>query len=100
MQNSFAAYAAGGTNPALSNSFGEFNVIDGVENLFAEPKISKPIRSQRTLTITYDEKTHVYAGMPTIWRELLDMPPQVDEVEGFGEGLKGRKATVAIRASN
>jgi hypothetical protein len=46
-----------------------------MESLFYEPNISKPIRGKRDVKITLNKKG-VLEGIPTAWREVLELPPQ------------------------
>lgn len=59
--------------------------------LFYEPQISKPIRGLRSLTIRYDEAAGKLEGIPKVWRELLAMPQQKDELEEIDETLEINK---------
>jgi hypothetical protein len=45
------------------------------KSLFYEPNISKPIRGKRNVTIRMNDKG-VLEGIPTAWRQVLDLPPQ------------------------
>ena len=45
-----------------------------MQSLFYEPNISKPIRGTKNVTITIN-KNGVLEGIPTAWRQVLDMPP-------------------------
>lgn len=61
--------------------------------MFYEPKISKPIRPQRSLTIKLNNQGQL-EGLPTAWREALDLPPQIEEVEEIDETLQVDKRKV------
>ncbi len=68
-------------------SFTDGGLLSKVEeSLFYEPKISKPIRGKRDLTIKLNKKGKL-EGIPTAWREVLELPPQEQEVEEIDEGL-------------
>jgi len=62
---------------ALNNSTAlDINLNDKgpVNSLFYEPNISKPKRVHRDVTITLNDKGKL-EGIPTVWREALDMAP-------------------------
>jgi hypothetical protein len=44
------------------------------DSLFYQPQISKPIRAKRNVTIRLN-KNGVLEGIPTAWRQVLEMPP-------------------------
>ena len=58
-----------------------------MESLFYEPNISKPIRGKRDVKITLNKKG-VLEGIPTAWREVLELPPQEQEVDEIDEVLE------------
>jgi len=44
------------------------------ENGDEELKVGKPTDFKKVINVTHDDKTGTYQGLPTIWRELLEMP--------------------------
>lgn len=48
-----------------------------------EMRISKVKGFQKVINVKHDSKNDVYRGLPTVWRDLLEMPPQrsKDEVD-------------------
>ena len=58
-----------------------------MDSLFYEPSISKPIRGKRNVTITINKKG-VLEGIPTAWRQVLDMAPQEQEIDEIDEVLE------------
>ena len=55
-------------------------------SLFYEPNISKPKRGHRDVTIKLNNKGKL-EGIPTVWREALDMAPQENEMEEIFDDL-------------
>ena len=68
-----------GTNPELEEALKNSMTVDQTfgeqpTDMFYQPNISKPIRSTRDVTIKLNNKGKL-EGMPTAWRQALDMDP-------------------------
>ena len=57
----------------LELGFNDHGAVN-TDSLFYQPQISKPIRAKRNVTIRLNKKG-VLEGIPTAWREVLEMPP-------------------------
>jgi hypothetical protein len=58
--------------------------------MFYEPHISKPIRGKRQVTIMLGKNGQL-DGIPKAWREVLELPPQQNEIEEIDETLEINK---------
>lgn len=84
--------AANRSFDVIDNNFNEQGLTGGgSQNIFYEPNISKPIRGTRQLTISFNVNEGKLEGIPKVWRELLSMPEQKDEVEEIDETLEINK---------
>ena len=43
--------------------------------------VGKPKEFKKMITVKHDNKTGTYEGLPTIWRELLEMPLSQSKAE-------------------
>lgn len=49
--------------------------------------VGKPASVQKVLHVSFDADKGLYSGLPTIWRELLEMPLDVSRNEVDSEKL-------------
>jgi len=53
--------------------------------------ISAPVKSLQTVHVRYNFDLNMFEGLPKEWRDLLELPPQYDEVDSIDSSLKIKK---------
>jgi hypothetical protein len=61
--------------------------------------ISAPRKCEQTLHVRYNFELNMFEGLPTEWREVLELPPQSREVDLIDESLKINKDHLIIPES-
>lgn len=59
-------------------------------------KISGPVNCQQTLHVKYNIHLNMYEGLPSEWREILELPQQINEIEDIDESLKINREKLII----
>eukprot|EP00347_Sterkiella_histriomuscorum_P022722 403337408 len=58
------------------------------ESELEDPRISEPLKYEQTLAVKFNKQLNLYEGLPKVWRELLEMSPQSQEIEKIDESLQ------------
>lgn len=59
-------------------------------------KISGPVHSEKTICVRFNFELNQFEGLPKVWRELLEMPEQQNEVEEIDESFKINREKLLI----
>jgi hypothetical protein len=58
--------------------------------------ISGPVHCQQTLHVKFNSQLNLFEGLPKVWRDLLELPQQINEVVDIDESLKINKDKLII----